>query len=243
MPVRKRSDSLDQRAAEYRERRVRRVHRSAEMTGRKMQRTCGSMGLGASMALLGACGAAPVAPAPPPASGAATAVASSRAAPASPPPAGPTRSTDPTPPMPQRLQTVESGHQSAFPLGRMSARGGWGKIVSVDVARREIVFDLYSVEMVVPGDESEGWDVTNNNPLLRTLAVASNAEIRACRSLEAFPPVPYCGNPWLDQPGGFRFWDLAGLQRIIGIEDVGLFKVLVDPGTGEVIWIEQWWSP
>jgi hypothetical protein len=206
-----------------------------------MQRTYGSMGVGAWMALLGACGGAPVAPAQPLASRAAT---SSRTdPPQSAPSAGSTRSADATPPMPQLLQTVESGHQSAFPLGRMSARGGWGKIVSVDVAQREIVFDLYTVEMVVPGDESEGWDVTNESSLLRTLPVAPNAEIRACRSLEAFPPVPYCGNPWLDQPNGFRFWDLAGLERIIGIDGVGLFKVLVDPGIGEVIWIEQWWSP
>jgi hypothetical protein len=147
------------------------------------------------------------------------------------------------PPMPQLSLTVERGHQSSFPRGELIVRGGWGKIVAVEVAKREIVFDLYAVEAVVPGVESEGWNFVNDNPLLRTLRLAENAEIRACRSLGKSPPVPCCGNPWLNQWGGFGFWSLADLKRIIGIDGVGLFRVLVDPHTNEVIWIEQWWSP
>lgn len=145
--------------------------------------------------------------------------------------------------MPRALLVIESLHRSAFPPGERSLQGGWGRIVSIDIERREIVFDLYRVTEEVPDDDGGHSVFVNENPLLRTLPVASNAEIRACRSLGRSPPEPACGNPWLDEEAGFGFWGLADLDRIIRIQGVGLFRVLVEPATGEVIWIEQWWSP
>ncbi len=68
--------------------------------------------------------------------------------------------------------------------------------------------------------------------------MAPKAEIRACSSLGQSPPVPNCGNPF----DGFAVEDLKELDRITRVEKIGLYKVLVD-ATGEVIWIEQWWSP
>jgi len=84
-------------------------------------------------------------------------------------------------PMPCFPHEVDSRDQTQLPQGPSVVWcGGWGYIESVDLASGEIVFDLAQVKQKVPGDESQGWEIVNENPRLRVLPVDTSAEIRAC---------------------------------------------------------------
>lgn len=147
-----------------------------------------------------------------------------------------------TAPMPCGGFEVVAEHASAFPLGPKDWCGGWGYLESADTT--ELVFDLIQVSLVVPGDESQGWSFVNENPMLRYLPLSSDVEIRAC------PPAPgeaapgICGSLWVGpESWQFSLWspaDLAGFVVAAGDE---LWRVMVDPNTGEVLWVEQWWIP
>jgi hypothetical protein len=146
--------------------------------------------------------------------------------------------------MPCSPHEVDSLDQTNLPQGPSIVWcGGWGYIKSVDLASREIVFDLAQVKQKVPGDESQGWEIVNQNPRLRVLPVGTSAEIRACNP-ESGESVPSegCGEPWVGESWGFHLWTLTELK---GFVDAGydFWNVLVDPATGEVMWVEQWWSP
>jgi len=146
--------------------------------------------------------------------------------------------------MPCAPHEVDPLNDTALPSGpSVSWCGGWGYIVSVDVASNEIVFDLAQLKENVPGDESQGWEIVNANPRLRTLPIAANAEIRACQPEPAQSvPGEGCGNPWVGDPSGFELWTVADLAGFVAAGH-DLWNVQVDPATGEVMWIEQWWSP
>lgn len=148
-----------------------------------------------------------------------------------------------TAPMPCEGFAVAAEHVSAFPLGPTDWCGGWGYISSADA--QEIVFDLAQVTLTVPGDESQGWTIVNNNPMLRYLPVSDDIEIRAC------PPAPgntwpgICGSLWVGpESWQFHLWGIDDLNDFVssGPGDE-LWRVLIDPGTGEVVWVEQWWQP
>jgi hypothetical protein len=146
-----------------------------------------------------------------------------------------------TAPMPCDFFAVVSEHGSAFPVGSKNWCGGWGYIDSV--ASGELVFDLAQVALTVPGDESQGWTITNVNPMLRYLPFSTAVEIRAC------PPAPgdagpgICGSPWVGpESWQFSLWSVADLQGFVASSNE-LWNVLVDPATGEVVWVEQWWTP
>ncbi len=148
-----------------------------------------------------------------------------------------------TAPMPCEGFEVVAEHVSAFPTGPTTWCGGWGYIWSADAV--EIIFDLAQVNLTVPGDESQGWTIVNNNPMLRYLPVGDDIEIRAC------PPEPgntwpgICGSLWVGpEPWQFHLW---GIDDLNGFVSTGpgdeLWRVLIDPATGEVVWVEQWWTP
>ena len=145
--------------------------------------------------------------------------------------------------MPCGFHVIHPEHQSDFPVGPTDWCGGWGFIESVDPAGDKVVFDLAQIRLTVPGDESQGWTIDNANPMLRTLDVSANVEVRAC------PPEPGqtvpgtgCGEPWVGNPWGFSLWTLGDLK---GFVDAGhdFWLVLIDPPSGEVVWVEQWWNP
>lgn len=146
-----------------------------------------------------------------------------------------------TAPMPCDGFEVVAEHVSAFPLGPTDWCGGWGYISSA--ASDEIVFDLVQVTLNVAGDESQGWSIVNNNPMLRYLPVAGDIEIRAC------PPEPgstspgVCGSLWVGpESWQFHLWDISDLIGFVNSSDE-LWRVLIDPSTGEIVWVEQWWQP
>jgi len=148
-----------------------------------------------------------------------------------------------TAPMPCEGFEVVVEHVSTFPLGPTTWCGGWGYIWSADA--EEIIFDLAQVTLTVPGDESQGWTIVNNNPMLRYLPPGDDIEIRAC------PPEPgstwpgICGSLWVGpEPWQFHLWDIDDLNGFVstGPGDE-LWRVLIDPAIGEVVWVEQWWSP
>ena len=146
-----------------------------------------------------------------------------------------------TAPMPCGGIDVVAEHSSAFPLGATDWCGGWGYIESVSAT--EIVFDLIQVNLTVPGDESQGWTFVNANPMLRYLPISSAIEIRAC------PPAPgdtapgSCGSPWVGpESWQFSLWSSADLTSFVAASDE-LWNVLIDPASGEVVWVEQWWTP
>jgi hypothetical protein len=149
-----------------------------------------------------------------------------------------------TSPMPCHIHELDPLDQTELPQGPTVVWcGGWGYINSVDLAAQEIVFDLAQVREKVPGDESQGWEIINGNPGLRILPVNASVEVRACNP-EPGEPVPAegCGEPRVGEPWGFHQWTLHELK---GFVDAGhdFWNVLVDPATGQVMWIEQWWSP
>lgn len=148
-----------------------------------------------------------------------------------------------TPPMPCPLHVVDVEHQSNFPVGPVDWCGGWGYVESVDVVDREIVFDLAQVTLTVPGDESEGWTIVNANPRTRVLPVSASVEVRACAP-EPGETVPSggCGESWVGNPWGFALWSIGDLEGFVNAGH-DFWKVLVDPASGEVVWVEQWWSP
>ena len=128
-------------------------------------------------------------------------------------------------------------------LGATDWCGGWGYIWSADA--NEIIFDLAQVSLNVPGDESQGWSIVNNNPMLRYLPTGSDVEIRACTPDPGNTWPGYCGTFWVGpDPGWYRLW---GINDLNGFVNTGpgdqLWRVLIDPATGEVVWVEQWWTP
>ncbi|MDJ0954003.1 MAG: hypothetical protein QNJ81_10005 [Acidimicrobiia bacterium] len=148
-----------------------------------------------------------------------------------------------TAPMPCEGFAVVAEHVSAYPLGPTDWCGGWGYIWWADA--EEIIFDLAQVTLNVPGDESQGWSIINNNPMLRYLPTGDDIEIRAC------PPAPgetwpgICGSLWVGpEPWQFHLWDIDDLNGFVSTgPGTELWRVLIDPATGEVVWVEQWWQP
>ena len=148
-----------------------------------------------------------------------------------------------TAPMPCEGFEVTAEHGSAHPLGPTDWCGGWGYIWWADA--QEIIFDLAQVKLNVPGDESQGWEIVNNNPMLRYLPTSSGVEIRACSPEPGDTWPGYCGTFWVGtDPGWFRLWGINDLNAFVstGSGDQ-LWRVLIDPATGEVVWVEQWWTP
>ncbi|MCP3988410.1 MAG: hypothetical protein GY724_05020 [Actinomycetia bacterium] len=147
-----------------------------------------------------------------------------------------------TAPMPCGGMEVQLEHASAFSLGAKDWCGGWGYAHSVDST--EMVFDLIQVDLNVAGDESQGWSFVNANPMLRYLPLSSAIEIRAC------PPAPgntgpgSCGSPWVGpESWEFSLWAVADLGGFVAAASDVLWRVLIDPANGEVLWVEQWWTP
>ena len=146
-----------------------------------------------------------------------------------------------TAPMPCDFFSVVAEHSSAFPAGAKDWCGGWGYIDSVTSG--ELVFDLAQVALTVPGDESQGWTITNVNPMLRYLPFSDDVEIRACAPAPGDTAPGICGSPWVgSESWQFSLWDVADLQGFVASSSE-LWNVLIDPATGEVVWVEQWWTP
>ena len=146
-----------------------------------------------------------------------------------------------TAPMPCGGMEVHAEHASAFPLGAKDWCGGWGYIESI--SSTELVFDLIQVNLNVAGDESQGWSFVNANPMLRYLPLSSAIEIRACPPASGTAAPGSCGSSWVGpESWEFSLWTVADLGGFVVASDE-LWQVFVDPATGEVVWVEQWWTP
>jgi hypothetical protein len=129
------------------------------------------------------------------------------------------------PPMPCELDT-DTGEEYC---------GGFGDIIEVDLMRSEIIFDLYRFVSTGPVD-SVDFDFVNENPLLRTLRVADDVEIRACTPEPGSRvPVYSCGS--FDD---FAYWRLADLADWVA---AGADWWGVTTHDSIVVHIDQWWSP
>jgi hypothetical protein len=145
-----------------------------------------------------------------------------------------------TAPMPCDGMSIDPEHVSAFPPGPKDWCGGWGYIVSADTS--QIAFDLAQVDLTVAGDESQGWSIVNNNPMLRYLPLSSAIEVRACPPVSGGTAPGICGSPWVGpESWEFSLWTPTELAGFVAASDE-LWRVMVDT-SGEVVWVEQWWTP
>lgn len=112
--------------------------------------------------------------------------------------------------------------------------GGFGDIIKVDLDRSEIIFDLY--RFVKTGTQDDEFEFVNENPLLRTLRVADDVEIRACTpEHDSRVPAFSCGS--FDD---FAYWTLSDLADFVA---AGAIWWGVTTRNSIVVAVGQWWSP
>lgn len=113
--------------------------------------------------------------------------------------------------------------------------GGFGDILEVDLDRSEIIFDLYRFVSTGTTDSAD-FEFVNENPLLRTLRVADDVEIRACTpEPDSRVPAHSCGS--FDD---FAYWTLSELADFVA---AGAIWWGVTTRNSIVVHIDQWWSP
>jgi hypothetical protein len=111
----------------------------------------------------------------------------------------------------------------------------WGFIKSVDSSNQTLVFDLARFEST--GEEEHQFELINNNPLLRTLAIADEVVVYAC------PPAPGEAVPYLGCGNIEDYYEVFTVNDLDAWVDNGAEFWGLRMDHDEVAHIEQWWWP